>query len=645
MIVMADVGTIPDAARDAAGRLGRRTAARWCASPARGSPPPATTTTCCRSACARRARAWRHAVLDRAAAGRPNFPPTGPFADLPPPTEVTVTRQVLAEPTPDIVERTWASLADGTPLVTGADARQGHDRAVPCHAGGDLVEPADLRQLRRDAAPRSCNCRATRAASPRNAEGRRASLAPYRMIAAERRAGAADARRAAAARRRRRAAGDDRKPARPLRHRGRRLRAQSARRRRRASRRSSRPTISAPVTEMRYALDESRDLKGPLVAAALALMVLDTLAVLLDGRRCSRAAGSARPPPARCRGRCSLALGLALSRTVPARSRTPSPATPRRSRPISTTRLAYVLTGDTGVDAISRAGLAGLTRFLIEKTALEPGEPAGVDIAKDELAFYPIIYWPIDPECADAVARRRSPASTPTCRQGGTVLFDTRDQLRPASTAGSASPATQRLRDILANLNVPPLEPVPDDHVLTKSFFILPEFPGPLSPAARSGSRHRSTRRTPTTARCAPATASSPIMITANDFAGAWAVDENGDADAADRAVRPDAARLCAALRRQHHDVHADRQLQIRPGARAGPARTAGAVDELVDRLRTAAVLAVAGRDAGADRAACALAGLLAAPARRGCCALAGARRAGRRRCSIRSCSTRSASR
>ena len=50
--------------------------------------------------------------------------------------------------------------------------------------------------------------------------------------------------------------------------------------------------------------------------------------------------------------------------------------------------------------------------------------------------------------------------------------------MRPASTAAAASPATERLRDILAHLNVPPLEPVPQDHVLTKSFYILPEFPG-----------------------------------------------------------------------------------------------------------------------------------------------------------------------
>jgi hypothetical protein len=49
-------------------------------------------------------------------------------------------------------------------------------------------------------------------------------------------------------------------------------------------------------------------------------------------------------------------------------------------------------------------------------------------------------------------------------QQGGTVLFDTRDQLQAgASLDPSASPANQRLRAILDGMNVPPLEPVPDE--------------------------------------------------------------------------------------------------------------------------------------------------------------------------------------
>src|SRR6185312_2903911 len=53
------------------------------------------------------------------------FPDTSPFRGLSIPTEVTVSRQVLAEPTVDLGEHTWARLTDGTPLVTAAQKGKG----------------------------------------------------------------------------------------------------------------------------------------------------------------------------------------------------------------------------------------------------------------------------------------------------------------------------------------------------------------------------------------------------------------------------------------------------------------------------------------------------------------------------------------
>jgi hypothetical protein len=113
-------------------------------------------------------------------------------------------------------------------------------------------------------------------------------------------------------------------------------------------------------------------------------------------------------------------------------------------------------------------------------------------------------------------------------KQGGTVLFDTRDQYSASFDASGATSATQRLRDILADLNVPALEPVPEDHVLTKSFFITPEFPGrfngsPLWVEASVASANPDDRPVRT------GDGVSPIMITANDLAGAWAIDASGE--------------------------------------------------------------------------------------------------------------------
>ena len=61
----------------------------------------------------------------------------------------------------------------------------------------------------------------------------------------------------------------------------------------------------------------------------------------------------------------------------------------------------------------------------------------------------------------------------------------------------------QALRAILSSLDIPELEPVPRDHVLTKTFYLLKEFPGRFgsgqlwveaSPAAASCSANERAR-------------------------------------------------------------------------------------------------------------------------------------------------------
>ena len=143
------------------------------------------------------------------------------------------------------------------------------------------------------------------------------------------------------------------------------------------------------------------------------------------------------------------------------------------------TKLAYVVTGDRDVDAISKSGLGGLTLFLAQRTALEAGEPIGLDIARDELAFYPLIYWPIVPGAPRPSEETLKRIDT-YMKQGGTVLFDTRDAMVAPPGAGgeTRSPGMLELRKILSSLDIPELEPVPRDHVLTKTFYLLRDFPG-----------------------------------------------------------------------------------------------------------------------------------------------------------------------
>src|SRR5581483_9581064 len=62
------------------------------------------------------------------------------------------------------------------------------------------------------------------------------------------------------------------------------------------------------------------------------------------------------------------------------------------------TRLVYVETGNGEVDDVSRAGLKGLTNLLNRRTAVEAADPVAVDVETDELAFFPLLYWPVVPD-------------------------------------------------------------------------------------------------------------------------------------------------------------------------------------------------------------------------------------------------------
>src|SRR5262249_16966201 len=112
------------------------------------------------------------------------------------------------------------------------------------------------------------------------------------------------------------------------------------------------------------------------------------------------------------------------------------------------TRLAYVVTGLSDVDDMSKAGLVGLGNQLKLRRSDEPQEPMGVEVTKDDLSFFPLLYWPMDPREKDLTPEALSKISD-YMRNGGTILFDTRD-LTLGATQGPSSPGQQALRRLLA---------------------------------------------------------------------------------------------------------------------------------------------------------------------------------------------------
>ena len=188
--------------------------------------------------------------------------------------------------------------------------------------------------------------------------------------------------------------------------------------------------------------------------------------------------------------------------------------------------LAYVITGNQSLDEISRAGLFGLSQTLNFRTSVEPADPVGVDLERDELAFFPILYWPITTDQPRPSSEAYSKLNA-YLRSGGLILFDTRDA--DIARFGAASPNGRKLRDLAASLDIPPLEPLPTDHVLTRTFYLLQDYPG------RHTSRDVWVEAAPPDAEQIEGMpfrnlndGVTPVVIGGNDWASAWAMSEFG---------------------------------------------------------------------------------------------------------------------
>ena len=188
--------------------------------------------------------------------------------------------------------------------------------------------------------------------------------------------------------------------------------------------------------------------------------------------------------------------------------------------------LAHVLTGNKSVDDLARAGLFGLSQTLTFRTSVEPADPVGVNLETDELAFFPILYWPVTPDqprpSSEAYAKLNA-----YLRSGGLILFDTRDA--DIARFGAASPNGRKLRDLAASLDIPPLEPLPVDHVLTRTFYLLQDFPG------RHTGRDVWVEASPPDAEQIEGMpfrnlndGVTPVVIGGNDWAAAWAMTASG---------------------------------------------------------------------------------------------------------------------
>ena len=453
------------------------------------------------------------------------FAANSPFYGLDIPKDVTVARQVLAEPDPDLAARTLAELVDGTPLVTrkllgggqvvlvhvGANAEWSSlvlsglfvemlKRLMTSSAGGaGLATNGEAIVAEGATTDRPPVWKMTRKIG---ADGRLTAQDPVRPIDSHALQQAVQTRAAAAA-----------PPG--VYQDGKRQAVVNALAMGDHLKSAQWPATIVPEWGQ---TDRLRDLSGRVLSLGLALLLIDVFATLwITGNLVRRkAVGQASG--------AIVALALVIPLTLPTMGKA-------QEQPVAEVdviaaaaevTLAHILTGDAALDALAQAGLQGLSDALFIRTSVEPALPVGVDLERDPLAVYPILYWPISsaqaqpsPAAYDRLARYLA--------AGGLILFDTRD-----AGVGGNGPEARKLRALAGPLGLPPLDPIPEDHVVTRAFYLLDAFPG----------RHSG----PVWAEAAPPDARAqegvpfrvlndgvtPVIIGGNDWAGAWAVRPDG---------------------------------------------------------------------------------------------------------------------
>ena len=443
------------------------------------------------------------------------FPEGSPFFGLPLPQDVTVSAQVLAQPDPDLATRTIAALADGTPLVTRKEVGQGQVILVHVTANAEWstlpLSGLFMSMLERLAV-------STRPAAPEAADLAGQVWVPEVVLDAYGQAEDAGEMPGQQGEVLAEAMATGPGPALPP---G--LYAGSDRRVAlnviTADSELAAATWPAGTVIEGLEAPPEQALKGAFLSAGLVLLMLDIVAALWVSGRLGGITRSA-----------ALVLAvLVLSPAPQAQAQTGAPAQePDDTLAIQATTglvLAHVVTGDARVDDVASAGLRGLGDVLWARTSIEPEAPIAVNIETDELAFFPFLYWPV------STAQPLPSATAYTklndyLRTGGMILFDTRDA---DLSGGGSSPEAQHLQRLAAGLNIPPLEQIPADHVLTRTFYLLQDFPG----------RHQ---RSPLWVEAAPPDAEqvegmpfrnlndgvTPVVIGGNDWASAWAVNDNG---------------------------------------------------------------------------------------------------------------------
>jgi len=425
------------------------------------------------------------------------FTTESPFFGLAIPDDITVKRQVMAEPGIETDTKTWARLEDGSPVVTSST--QGLGRIVLFHvtAGPEWsnlpVGGLYVNMLRRilplaRAAPSRNQDSSGDWVAERVLNGFGRLETPPIESASIPEAGFADIK-----------ISPQHLPG---------LYRQGARRR-------ALNTIKAPqdlkaigsqsgITISDYGRTKDRTIGGLLLGAALLMLAIDALFALMSSGRLSYL------KPKLSRGLAALLIASFI--VIPL----DTSAQDKNLEAATALHLAYIKTGNGRLDRISEVALESLARQLTTRTTIEPAGAKGINPETDDLVFYPFLYWPVTRD-AQPLSDKANANLNSYMAGGGTIVFDTQDEGDRVLRGSEPHPGLTVLTE---KLDIPALTKTPEDHVLTKSFYLIQTYPGRWANGAVWVDRDTNG---------AARDGVSSVILTSNDWAAGWALDKDGN--------------------------------------------------------------------------------------------------------------------
>lgn len=412
------------------------------------------------------------------------FSPASPFKGLVPPGDLVIRKTVIAQPDPELPGRIWARLTDGTPLVTARNLGRGE--IVLFHAdSGPEWSNLPLTGLFPDMLDRI-----VRRSTGVVAESAADKWPPLQLLGDD---------------------GDLRKPMDNV-----------------------QPLTASALTAMRPGPTHPPGLYG-VKDAAHAYNLGPFVTPLQRETMTGRVMSAGQLTPTHDAGAalvligvlCLLAdiilrarhLGLMIFGVVISLGFSMLPAvTAAHATSVAeaarATRLAYILTGQETLDTVSRQGMKGISDYASDRTSAKLAAPDGVRPGEDDLAPYPLLYWPIDAQTR--FEAKRNASLEDFIAHGGMLLIDTVDA---GEDDDDASEAQRHLAEVTRGIHLPALAKLDERHILAHCFYILRSFPGRYAGKAVWVARNADPNNDSV----------SPVIIGQADWARAWAVDDRGN--------------------------------------------------------------------------------------------------------------------